>query len=94
MKHAEQIVGRVLLTEKGARLSEKENKYTFQVHPASNKVEIKAAVERLFKVKVTGVNTHTRAGKAKRNRRIVPGFRADVKRAVVTLREGDKIEFT
>ena len=94
MKHAEQVVDRVLLTEKGARLSEKENKYTFQVHPKANKVEIKSAVERLFKVGVTAVNTATRAGKAKRNRRMMPGFRTDVKRAIVTLKPGDKIEFT
>lgn len=94
MKHVEGIIQKILLTEKGARLSEKENKYTFRVHPDANKVDIKRAVERLFKVKVTGVNTVSRPGKAKRNRRMMPGFRADTKRAVVTLKTGDKIELT
>lgn len=94
MKHVEGIIQKILLTEKGARLSEKENKYTFRVHPDANKVDIKRAVERLFKVKVTGVNTVSRPGKAKRNRRMMPGFRADTKRAIVTLKTGDKIEMT
>lgn len=94
MKHPEAIVQKILLTEKGARLSEKENKYTFRVHPDANKIEIKQAVERLFKVKVTGVNTVSRQGKAKRNRRMMPGFRADSKRAIVTLKAGDKIDLT
>ena len=94
MKNAEGIIQKILLTEKGAGLTEKENKYSFRVHPDANKVEIKQAVERLFKVKVVGVNTLNRLGKAKRNRRQMPGFRADAKRAVVTLKAGDKIELT
>lgn len=94
MKQPHTIIKRVELTEKGARLSEKENKYLFRVDTESNKSDIKGAVETLFKVKVTKVNTLNREGKAKRNRRQQVGYRADWKRAVVTLKEGDKIDLT
>ncbi|GAB2973866.1 50S ribosomal protein L23 [Streptomyces pseudoechinosporeus] len=68
-----------------------ENKYTFIVDPRSNKTQIKQAVETVFEVKVTGVNTINRQGKRKRTR---TGFgkRADTKRAIVTLAEGDRID--
>lgn len=68
-----------------------ENKYTFIVAPGSNKTEIKQAVETVFEVKVTGVNTINRQGKRKRTR---TGFgqRAATKRAIVTLAEGDRID--
>ena len=68
-----------------------ENKYTFLVHPDANKTEIKIAVEKVFGVKVNGVNTINREGKRKRTR---TGFgkRADSKRAIVTLAEGDRID--
>ncbi len=64
-----------------------ENKYTFLVRPDANKTQIKIAVEKVFGVKVSDVNTLNRAGKRKRTR---AGFgkRADTKRAIVTLREG------
>lgn len=94
MKQPHLIIQRLELTEKGARLSEKENKYFFRVTADTTKTEIKSAVETLFKVKVTGVNTLHRAGKAKRNRRQQIGYRSDWKRAVVTLKEGDKIDLT
>ena len=68
-----------------------ENKYTFLVAPDSNKTEIKIAVEKVFNVKVTDVNTLNRQGKRKRTR-FGYGTRKSVKRAVVTLREGDRIE--
>ena len=63
------------------------NKYTFVVHPEANKTQIKIAVEKVFGVKVSDVNTLNRQGKRKRTK---SGFgkRADSKRAVVTLREG------
>jgi large subunit ribosomal protein L23 len=69
------------------------NVYTFVVAPDANKIEIKDAVERIFSVRVTNVNTLTRKGKRKRNRR-TGGFgkRPDSKRAVVSLAEGDRIE--
>ncbi len=68
-----------------------ENKYTFIVAPSSNKTQIKQAVESVFEVKVTGVNTINRQGKRKRTR---TGFgqRAGTKRAIVTLAEGDRID--
>ena len=68
-----------------------ENKYTFEVHPLANKTQIKIAVEKVFGVKVSDVNTLNRQGKRKRTK---AGFgqRASSKRAVVTLREGDRIE--
>lgn len=94
MKQSELIVKRLDLTEKGARLSEQDNQYLFEVAPDANKIEIKRAVEALFKVKVEKVNTLNRVGKAKRNRRGQTGYRADWKRAIVTLQEGDKIDLT
>ena len=68
-----------------------ENKYTFLVAPEANKTEIKIAVETVFGVKVTGVNTINRQGKRKRTR---SGFgrRKDTKRAVVSVAPGDRIE--
>jgi large subunit ribosomal protein L23 len=68
-----------------------ENKYTFLVHPDANKTEIKIAVEKVFGVKVNGVNTINRAGKRKRTR---TGFgqRNATKRAIVTVAEGDRID--
>ncbi len=68
-----------------------ENKYTFVVHPESNKTQIKIAVEQVFGVKVTDVNTLNRQGKRKRTR---GGFgkRKDTKRAIVTLVSGDRID--
>jgi len=68
-----------------------ENKYTFLVHPDANKTQIKIAVEAVFGVKVSGVNTLNRIGKRKRTR---TGFgrRKDTKRAIVTVVEGDRID--
>lgn len=67
------------------------NKYTFLVRPDANKTEIKIAVEKIFGVKVTSVNTMNRAGKARRTR-IGIGRRAATKRAIVSLAEGDRID--
>ena len=67
--------------------------YTFVVHPEANKIEIRQAVEAIFNVRVTNVNTLNRKGKRKRNRRSFTfGTRPDTKRAVVTLHEGDRID--
>ena len=69
------------------------NVYTFLVAPDANKIEIKQAVEAIFSVKVTNVNTVNRKGKRKRNRRTGTfGSRASTKRAVVSLAAGDRIE--
>ena len=68
-----------------------ENKYTFLVAPDANKTEIKIAVEPVFKVQVTGVNTINRPGKKRRTR---SGFgkRPDTKRAIVTVADGERID--
>ena len=68
-----------------------ENKYTFLVHPSANKTQIKIAVEKVFGVRVEGVNTLNREGKRKRTR---TGFgkRKDTKRAIVTVQAGDRID--
>jgi large subunit ribosomal protein L23 len=68
-----------------------ENKYTFLVAPDANKTEIKIAVETVFDVKVTGVNTNNRQGKVRRTRRGF-GKRPDIKRAIVTVADGDRID--
>ncbi len=68
-----------------------ENKYTFLVAPHANKTEIKIAVETVFKVKVTGVNTLNRHGK-KRRTRYGYGQRPDTKRAIVTVADGQRID--
>jgi large subunit ribosomal protein L23 len=68
-----------------------ENKYTFLVRPDSNKTEIKIAVEKVFGVKVTNVNTLNRPGKRKRTRFGI-GQRKSTRRAIVTLRQGDRID--
>ena len=68
-----------------------QNWYTFLVHPDANKTEIKIAVEKVFNVKVTSVNTLNRQGKARRTARGV-GKRKDTKRAIVSLAEGHRID--
>ena len=79
-----------VISEKSYGLLE-DHKYTFIVRPDANKTQIKIAVEKVFGVKVLGVNTLNRQGKRKRIRTGF-GVRPDTKRAVVTLREGDRIE--
>ncbi len=68
-----------------------EGKYTFLVHPDANKTQIKIAVEQVFGVKVTAVNTNNRQGKRKRTR-FGYGKRNDTKRAIVSLAPGDRID--
>ncbi|MBM9504782.1 50S ribosomal protein L23 [Actinacidiphila acididurans] len=84
------ILLKPVVSEKSYALLD-ENKYTFIVDPRANKTQIKQAVEAVFQVKVTGVNTINRQGKRIRTR---TGFgkRADTKRAIVTLAEGDRID--
>lgn len=67
------------------------NAYTFIVHPGANKTEIRQAVEQIWDVNVLSVNTINRKGKKKRFR-FTEGKRANTKRAIVKLREGDKID--
>ncbi len=79
-----------VVSEKSYGLLE-ERQYTFLVAPDANKTEIKIAVEKVFGVKVLSVNTLNRPGKRKRTRTGY-GKRADTKRAIVTLRDGDRID--
>ncbi len=92
MRRQSDILKRIQLTEKGTALTEKQNKYLFEVDRDANKNDIKRAVEAFFKVSVAKVNTMCYAGKRKRERTVRYGRRSDWKRAVVTLKEGQKIE--
>ncbi len=87
-----EVVRAPLITEKATLLSEK-NQFVFKVAQDATKPEIKAAIETLFKVKVTGVNTLITKGKTKRFKGR-PGVRSDVKKAFVTLAAGESIDFT
>jgi large subunit ribosomal protein L23 len=91
MKNSADVIKKILLTEKGTRLSEEQNKYLFRVAKEANKVEIRKAVEELFNVRVMAVNTMRRKGKKKRERTAHFGTTASWKRAVVTLHEDDSI---
>lgn len=79
-----------IISEKSYALLD-ENKYTFLVHPDANKTQIKQAVESVFGVRVTNVNTLNRTGKAIRTK-IGYGKRNDTKRAIVSLAQGDRID--
>jgi large subunit ribosomal protein L23 len=88
-KHYDTILAPVI-TEKATLLSER-NQVVFRVPLTATKDEIKSAVETLFKVKVTGVNTIRVKGKTKRFKGI-PGRRSDIKKAIVTLADGQAID--
>ncbi len=90
--NAEEIIKRPSVrTEKAARLKS-DNKVVFEVHLDANKIQIRDAVEQLFGVKVTEVNTLVQRGKAKRMGRRT-AQRPSWKKAIVTLRSGDEIRF-
>lgn len=90
MKLAYDIIKNIVQTEKGTAMLGL-NKYVFAVAKDANKIEIKKAVEDIYKVKVLNVNTIKMHGK-KRRVRYVLGKRPDWKKAVVTLKVGQKIE--
>ena len=92
MKEGQKIIRRPLITEKSTRQKEEGRQYVFEVHRDANKIEIQQAVERLFKVKVLQVRTSNVLGKIKRLGRRY-GKRPDWKKAIITLKEGDRIEF-
>jgi large subunit ribosomal protein L23 len=94
MNDSYDIIDTVCLTEKSTLLSGKLNKYVFRVSPRANKAQIRSAIERLFKKKVTSVNTCNYAGKKKRERTASFGRESHWKKAIVTLRSGDKIDLT
>ena len=87
------IIKKVRLTEKATLLSEKENKYVFEVAPSANKTQIKSAVQTLMKKKVIAVNTANYAGKLRRQKRADQGRTNNWKKAIVTLAPGEKIDF-
>lgn len=86
-----EVIKRPILTEKSLILKDKENKYSFEVATNANKAEIRHAVEKLFKVNVTKITTVNMKGKMHRVGRF-EGKRPDWKKAVVTLKEGQKID--
>ena len=92
MREAHQIIRRPLITEKGTELKNQANHYLFEVARDANKIEIKRAIESLFRVKVLRVRTISVQGKEKRVGRYV-GRTPNWKKAVATLKEGDSIEF-
>lgn len=89
-----EIVKTARLTEKGTRQGTKHNQYTIVADRRANKFQIKRAVEEIFKVKVTRVNTMNVRGKFRRQRTTQAGKDEDWKKAVVTLKAGDKIVLT
>ncbi len=92
MKDPRDVILAPVVSEKSYALLER-NVYTFKVHPDASTPEIHDAVQSIFGVRVLKVNTLNRQGKRKRNRRAnTYGKRPDTKRAVVTLREGDRID--
>jgi large subunit ribosomal protein L23 len=92
--NAFEIIKTVRLTEKGTRQAEKLNQYTIVADPRANKTQIRQAVQELFKVKVTRVNTLNVRGKARRQRTTQAGNAPNWKKAIVTLKDGDKIVLT
>jgi large subunit ribosomal protein L23 len=90
--NARDVIVAPVVSEKSYALME-EGIYTFKVHPSASKPEIRDAVQSIFGVKVSKVNTLNRKGKRKRNRRTFTwGSRPDTKRAIVTLVEGETID--
>ena len=92
MKDLHHVITSPLITEKGTLVNEQGNQVVFRVRPEANKVEIRRAVERLFKVKVEKVRTINYLGKFRRVGRSL-GQRPGWKKAYVTLAEGQRIDF-
>ncbi|HEX4211410.1 MAG TPA: 50S ribosomal protein L23 [Candidatus Binataceae bacterium] len=89
---AESLIVAPLVTEKGTIVSEKANQVVFRVRPEATKDKIRLVVEEMFKVTVTQVRTANFIGKERRRGKTL-GRRPDWKKAYVTLKEGDRIEF-
>lgn len=90
--NADKILKSVRLTEKANKLSAELGQYTFEVFPGANKHAIAEAVEKTFKVTVRRVNVQNYGGKNKKSRQGQPSTASDYKKAIVTLKAGDKIE--
>lgn len=89
--NAFEIIKTVRITEKGTRQADKYNQYTIVADRRANKIEIRQAVEQLFKVKVVDVSTMNVRGKMRRQFQPSRGQAPDWKKAIVTLKKGDKI---
>ena len=92
MKDIYKVIKKPLFTEKGSNLKELQNKILVEVSRDANKIDIKKAIEEIFKVKVAKVSTINTHGKWKRYGKSV-GRRSDRKKAVITLKSGEKLEF-
>lgn len=92
MKLPEDVILRPIVTEKSNMLQERSNQVVFRVAKDANKIDIRKAVEKLFNVRVVAVNTFRSPSRLRRVGRNV-GRRPSWKKAIVRLREGDKIEF-
>jgi len=92
MKNVYTVMKKPLFTEKGNNLKETENKILIEVSRDANKIDIKKAIEEIFKVKVEKVSTISTRGKWKKYGRSI-GKRPDRKKAIITLRKGEKLDF-
>lgn len=92
MKNYHQIIRRPIITERASEMQESQRKYVFEVRSDANKIDIQRAVETVFEVDVSKVNTIMMRGKAKRLGRFA-GRRPNWKKAVVTLAAGHSIDF-
>jgi large subunit ribosomal protein L23 len=92
MKNVYEVIQKPLFTEKGSALKESESKLLVEVAIDANKIEIKKAVEELFKVKVEKVATIKAHGKVKRYGKFT-GMTSDRKKALITLKKGEKLDF-
>jgi len=92
MKHVFDVIKKPLFTEKGMDMKESENKILIQVNADANKHEIKQAMEEIFKVKVDKVNVVNIKGKKRRYGKSI-GMRSDKRKAIVTLKQGEKLDF-
>jgi large subunit ribosomal protein L23 len=89
-----EVIKTVRVTEKGTRQAEKLNQYTVVADRRANKTQIRQAVQELFKVKVVAVNTLNVRGKLRRQRMPSEGRTPAWKKAIITLKKGDKIDLT
>jgi len=92
MINPDKVLKHMRLTEKSNKLSSEYSQYTFEVAPSATKHTVREAVEQTFKVTVTRVNIQNIRGKNKRSRTGRPTKTSDLKKAIVTLKQGDKIE--
>lgn len=92
-KNPHDVILSPVVSEKSYSLIDMNGQYTFEVHPDSNKTEIKLAIEKIFTVKVASINTLNRKGKTRRTK-FGLGKRKDTKRAIVTLKSGTIDIFT